>query len=176
MLRQIHQDPAGEIYVDGPDIVSKEPSVRRFLEIGRLVTYSEQHEPRWWETRFCVVLSFDDKRLWIVSRPKFHVDNSGDEDGEDGPLEHTQPKDRAFPLDGFEQKIACARLKANVESLREYEYSSLGPDQEWRLHRPEPSPSRLFEIEKVHSGGFVIGRTPLVTYTKNHRFRTLTYD
>ena len=131
--------------------------MRRFVEIGRLVTYSDQRTEKWSWTRFCVVKLLDDNSLWIISRPEFPAIYVGDGDYETA---FAQPMDRAFPLDGFKGVIACARLEANVDSLQEYGISSHPHRQGVVLHRPDPPiQSRFFEIEQVHSGGFVIGYT-----------------
>lgn len=64
-----------------------------------------------------------------------------------------EPGDRVIPLDGFDTPFSCARLKADEESFQFHE------GMQRRYHPKRPDPRKPFDIEQVHSGGFVLLRT-----------------
>ncbi|KAF2232355.1 hypothetical protein EV356DRAFT_517473 [Viridothelium virens] len=125
------------------DVTPKKPDLARLIEIGSLLTYS--NEEKWSWTRFEIVKSLDDNRLWIVATPEFPEDFTGNETE----FAFAEPESRTFPLEGFQNPISCARLNVNVEGL-EYDEGMQ------HKHASRTIASKLFDIDQEHSGGFVI--------------------
>ncbi|KAL9082464.1 MAG: hypothetical protein Q9165_008888, partial [Trypethelium subeluteriae] len=131
---------------DIEDITPKTPNFARLVEIGSLATFS--NERGWFLTRFSIVKLLDDNSLWIVAAPAFEPDDYALDE-----VPFVAPQSRAFPLDGFQDPISCARLKLNEES---FEYDE-GIQQEVPSRKIASKP---FDIEHVHSGGFVLRTGP----------------
>ena len=62
----------------------------------------------------------------------------------------TAPDRRTYRLDGFQMPISCARVKANFDDFEEKEEDMQGQASD------RPLDGRFFDIEQVHTGGFVI--------------------
>ncbi|KAF2238238.1 hypothetical protein EV356DRAFT_529238 [Viridothelium virens] len=144
------QNTTTETRAEVEERLSKMPDIRRFIEIGSLVTYSVQEN--WSDTRFSVVKSLDNNQLWIIARPWFQ---ELDDHHEDEEYEVTEPQLRTYPLDGFHDSFSCARLKADIESLQHDE----GMQQENASRTVE---RKEFAFEQVHRGGFVLAASKYV--------------
>ncbi|KAI9709791.1 MAG: hypothetical protein M1820_003194 [Bogoriella megaspora] len=127
----------------------KTPDIGRFLQICPLVTYSAKEG--WNDVRFSVVKCLEDDSFWLVAQPSFY----GEEDTfENETIDcYAEPHERTFLLDGFDDPISCARLKANEES---FQFCA----EMQKLHDPKRThASKPFDIEQLHSGGFFLGPT-----------------
>ena len=137
--------------------ITREPNIRHLVDLGILHTYCT--EEGWSRTRFSVVKSFDDGSLWIICLPVWST-------MEDLPIRTgtgvivLEPKARSSPLDGFHERISCARLKTGIEDIQEPDLRFHGEKEGWKIHRADDANSeQVFEFEHMHSGGFILGFT-----------------
>ncbi|KAI9660546.1 MAG: hypothetical protein M1821_009897 [Bathelium mastoideum] len=138
------QNTTTEARVRVAESLSKTPDIRRAIEIGGLETYSAKQG--WSTTRFVVVKALDKNEFWIIAIPRFYDPEYVLDDEE---LEAAEPQLRTYPLDGFQEPISCARIKANEESLQY--------DEEMQQENPRRTlMTKDFSIDQIHSGGFVL--------------------
>ncbi|KAI9656609.1 MAG: hypothetical protein M1821_004816 [Bathelium mastoideum] len=134
--------------------------IERLLPLGTLLTWTDKD--KWSQTRFTIGKSLNDNGLWIVGEALFLQDMSYSWVDKEGLTwsEQYEPlyalnHERAFALDGFEEKIACARLRANDQDFKECELFYEGEGAQ--LIRPKPADRKLFDLEQVYQGTFFTG-------------------
>ncbi|KAF2229245.1 hypothetical protein EV356DRAFT_511649 [Viridothelium virens] len=133
--------------------MQKEPNLGPIFPISPLTIWNDK-EKTWTRTRFIVVKSLHDNKLWIVSSPYFVT-------REDDGTFFAVPNVRAFSLDGFQDTIACACLKLQLEDFEEWKRTSIKSARKVELKIPDhASATRLFDLEQIYSGAFVLEASP----------------